>query len=106
MDGFYVGIGAKAGVSVLAQVKVEVGANGLWLQPDGRFVKGGSVSMFSDFGSSSVQTGGDRQARTGTYQINGYTLTLNFDDGETQSKAFFLLDEVPVIEGDLYEKLN
>ncbi len=222
LDGFYVGLGAKTGVSILAQVKVEVGAKGLWMQPDGRyaltetgitgdfaaycnqypnkcgryqiadgqyttwrtastqderlqlykvetkpfaqsgndlilsktryryvapatnlkldgdyrllradsatgvtgqtnngyaetnygfgsdgrFVKGGSVSMFSDFGGSSVLTSGDRTARVGSYQINGYTLTLTFDDGEMQQKAFFMLDGVPVIEGDLYEKLN
>ncbi|MEM8719400.1 MAG: hypothetical protein AAGE84_08830 [Cyanobacteria bacterium P01_G01_bin.39] len=222
LDGFYVGIGAKAGVSLLAQVTVEVGAKGLWMQPDGRyaltetgisedfeaycgqypnkcgryqitngqyttwraastqdsrlqllkvdtkpltqsgndlilgktryryvapaanlklngdyrliradsatavggetnsgyaettygfspdgrFVKGGSVSMFSDFGGSSVLTNGDRKARIGSYQVNDYTLTLTFDDGEIQQKAFFMMDGVPVIEGDLYEKLN
>ncbi|MEL6438048.1 MAG: hypothetical protein AAFQ80_02160 [Cyanobacteria bacterium J06621_8] len=73
---------------------------------DGRFVKGGSMSMLSNFGGSSVLTSGNRQMRQGTYEINGYTLTLKFADGETQTKAFFILDGVPAINGDLYEKIN
>ena len=73
---------------------------------DGRFIKGGSVSMFSEFGNSSVLTSGNRNVRIGRYKINGYTLALSFDDGETQTKAFFMIDGVPVINGDLYEELN
>ena len=73
---------------------------------DGRFVKGGSISMFSRLGNSSVLTGGDRNVRAGRYQIDGYTLTLFFDNGKTEKKAFFVIDGVPVINGYLYEKLN
>ena len=71
---------------------------------DGRFVKGGSVSMFTADPGVRTHTFGDRKARTGKYRIDGYTLTLTYDDGETEREAFFMMDTTPVIDGDMYEK--
>ena len=50
-----------------------------------------------------LTTGG---VRTGTYSINGYTLVLNYSDGETDVRSFYILDNVPFIDGDWYERLN
>ena len=46
------------------------------------------------------------EARTGTYSIDGYTLILNYSDGETDVRSFYILDNVPFIDGDWYERLN
>ena len=50
-----------------------------------------------------LTTGG---VRTGTYSINGYTLVLNYSDGETDVRSFYILNNVPFIDGDWYERLN
>ena len=106
LDGDYRLVRADSATDLGGQTKSGYAETSYGFRPDGRFIKGGSVSMFSDFGGSSVLSSGDRQARIGSYQIDGYTLTLTFDDGEMQQKAFFMLEGVPVIEGDMYEKLN
>ena len=46
------------------------------------------------------------EVRTGTYTIDGYTLVLNYSDGETDVRSFYILDNVPFIDGDWYERLN
>ncbi len=106
LNGDYRLFSADSATDVAGQTSSGSAETNYGFRADGRFVKGGSVSMFSDSGGTSVLTGGDQQTRVGSYQIDGYTLTLTFDDGEIQKKAFFLLDDLPVIEGDTYQKLN
>ncbi|MEM7061094.1 MAG: hypothetical protein AAF557_26235 [Pseudomonadota bacterium] len=74
--------------------------------PDGRFFKGGYVSGFSTSPTTAIGVWTDRARRKGTYRIDGYKLTLRYEDGDAQEIAFFMFDDVPVIGGDMHEKLD
>ena len=39
-----------------------------------------------------IQKRKKKPANTGTYQVNGYTLTLHYDDGTTVRMPFFFWD--------------
>lgn len=62
-----------------------VGADDYSFAPNGRFAKGGSVSM----SSAAVSSIGGRNVRGGRYVIKGSALTLSYDDGETEVYSMF-----------------
>lgn len=68
------------------------------------FGSSGTVHSFGQDGSY-VRTFKDN-VRTGSYKIDGYTVSFFFDDGETETEAFFMIENLPVMDSDLYEKLD
>ncbi len=60
--------------------------------PDGRFAKGGTLEMASVGGGGSYTGSLSRQVRTGTYSVQGYGMTLSFDDGEVRRHAAITTD--------------
>lgn len=59
--------------------------------PDGRFTTDLSTSLSSEV--SNVQaTASGRKATSGTYTLNGYTLTMKYDDGQVIRRAFVFMD--------------
>ncbi|MEL6492178.1 MAG: hypothetical protein AAFQ95_19670 [Cyanobacteria bacterium J06621_3] len=42
----------------------------------------------------------------GTYEIENYTIVLRFDDGETDVRSFYFLEDAPFMDGDWYESLD
>ena len=65
---------------------------------------GRTVHSFSQDGSY-VRTFKDN-VRTGNYKIDGYTIIFSLDDGETETEAFFTMEDWLVMDSKWYEKLD
>jgi hypothetical protein len=84
----------------------------LTLTQDGRFERsawsGASSSNDTGGGTTGVTTSTDRPSTSGTYQLEGYTLTLTGNDGQSEKLSVFApdigSDELLVIDGSNYLK--
>lgn len=65
----------------------------------GRLVEGGGAgaSTSSPNGETSVTTGGNQGGRAGTYRIDGFTMTVRYDDGAVETSTIIGLPNDPDI---------
>lgn len=108
LDGKWTSSWAQTGSSAAGGVSVS-GSRTIHFTPDGRFTRDGSVSFSSVHdggdGSSGVTGSSDRPIESGTYRIDGYTLTMVLDHGETETASLYMPDNntrLLVIDGANY----
>jgi hypothetical protein len=81
LEGEYEG-GASLGGGALASSSTIV------FRKDGTFARS-SISSFKSTGDTTEISGGSQSAAAGTYEFNGYTLTLKLNDGATTPYTVF-----------------
>lgn len=64
---------------------------------DGRLFEGGIRAR-------SRQVENQRGNRTGRYTIEEFALEISYDDGTEDKRSIFIIDDTPVIDGQLYER--
>ncbi len=102
---------ASSGMSATSSGSIAV-ERFLTLTPDGRFERSGwsgaSSTMDTGGGTSGVTTSSDTPTSSGSYQVDGHTLTLIGPRGETEKLSIFApdvgSDELLVIDGNNYLK--
>ncbi|MEO7717593.1 MAG: hypothetical protein ABIY70_15450 [Capsulimonas sp.] len=87
LSGYYSHLGgggdtAYGGSTVISYV------NEFTFHSNGRFEGGGS----SGLSSPNITVGSERKSPGGTYQIDGYTITMRFNDGHVERRSFALAD--------------
>ena len=76
--------------------------NGNYQKVTGNIDASAPVTYFSRDGRLKVASA-DGRDRNGTYRINGYSLTYSFDDGETETHDFYIIEGRPYIDGVWYD---
>jgi hypothetical protein len=102
---------ASSGISDASSGSIAV-ERFLTLTPDGRFERSGwsgaSSTMDTGGGTSGVTTSSDTPISSGSYQVDGHTLTLIGPSGESEKLSIFApdvgSDELLVIDGNNYLK--
>lgn len=101
----------EGGASVSFSGSSAATSNTLDLRPDGTF-SGASAASFQSTSNESVATAGSHGARSGRWELDGYSLVLTYEDGSTARGIAFPFDdaETPVypdrvyFRGTLYKK--
>lgn len=82
---------AKTGSTAAASTSVS-GSRTITFSADGRFTRDGSVSVSSVSDDGGIAGSSDREPQSGTYTIDGYTLTMTPDGGETETASLYMPD--------------
>ncbi|MBC8140402.1 MAG: hypothetical protein H7Y38_03060 [Armatimonadetes bacterium] len=91
LNGFYSSL-SGGGNTALGGGTMIVVTNDITFLPDGRFKAGRFVGAMSSEGGA--QTTVQNQKNTdGTYTLSGYTMTLKYNDGRVERKAFAFMDK-------------
>jgi len=71
---------------------------------DGQFEES---SFIADSGASGapISLSGAPAAKVGSFEVDGFTLVLNYLDGERKKHSLFLLGGATVIDGNMYQRL-
>ncbi len=78
----------------------------LTFHPDGRFEQTELKALTRASTGTPISLSSAAAPRKGTYQINDYELHLKYANKEPVSHSLFMLQEVPVIDGSMYQRLK
>ena len=66
----------------------------------------GSIYSFDKSGRFSIENPRSSEVETGTYDVKEYTLILNYDNGETERRAFYFAEKRLYINGQWFEFID